>query len=74
MFDLDNLLSGEEKLEVENMLLEQFGNRFLEDAIRIIATRTVTPFDNELVYEAMCIIIATYTRKIKSGEIDRVLH
>jgi hypothetical protein len=74
MFELDTLLSSKEKLEVENMLLGQFGDKFLEDAVRIISTRTVTPFDDELVYEAICIILAIYTRKIHSGEINRVLH
>lgn len=62
--------------EVENQLLESFGERFLEDAIRIIGTRTYTALDEPLVHEAMCIIVAMYIRKVKLGEInqDKVLH
>ncbi len=62
--------------EMENSMLEHFGENFFEEAVRIINTRTYAETDEPLIHEAMCIIIAIYLRKIKDGEInkDRMIH
>jgi hypothetical protein len=62
--------------DMENELLENFGDKYIADALRIVTTRTMTPLDNEIVYEAMCIIVAMYMNKISTGCInkDRTFH
>jgi len=67
---------GIETPEVENQMLEHFGDNYLGEAMRIIQTRTYTETDEPLIHEAMCIVVAMYTRKVKLGEInrDKVLH
>ena len=62
--------------ETENQILENFGDQFLVDALRIVQSGVFSPLDKEIAYEAMCIIVAMYIRKVKAGEInnDKVLH
>jgi len=62
--------------ELENHMLETFGDRFIGDAMRIVQTKQFTVLDGPMVHEAMCLVVAMYIRKIKTGEIntDRVLH
>lgn len=62
---------GIETSEVENELLEHFGDQFLEDAIRIVQTRNFSELDAPVIHEVMCIIIAMYVRKVKNGEINK---
>ena len=74
MFDLEEIdLTSS---EIENQMLEHFGDQFLEDAMRVVQTRSFTPMDAPLIHEAMCIIVAMYVRKVKNGEInlDRTFH
>jgi hypothetical protein len=63
-------------LDMENELLEGFGDKYIADALRIVTTRITTPLDNEMIYEAMCIIVAMYMNKVNTGSInkDRTLH
>jgi hypothetical protein len=63
-------------LDMENELLEGFGDKYIADALRIVTTRITTPLDNEMMYEAMCIIVAMYMNKVNTGCInkDRTLH
>jgi len=56
--------------EMENQMLEHFGDQFLEDAMRIVQNRCFTPLDAPVIHEAMCIIVAMYVRKVKNGEIN----
>ena len=56
---------------MENQLLEQFGNSHLENALRIISTKIVTEEDDEMVHDAMCILVAMYTHKLRTGEITQ---
>lgn len=59
----------------ENELLEAFGNRYIEDAIRVVSTKVSVPQDQEMVYEALCILVAIYAQKIQDGEFKgRTLH
>ena len=77
MFDINDLAELElDMKDVENQLMENFGDRYLADVIRIVSTQQVTPFDADLVYEAMTVLLAIYTNKLKSGEINqnKVLH
>jgi hypothetical protein len=68
-----NLLEGMEDLE--NDLLRDFGEEHLHTAAMIIATGMIAPHETIVVQKAMCIVLAVYGEKIKSGEIsDRVLH
>lgn len=62
--------------ELEDHMLEMFGDQFIADAMRIIQTRNFTVLDGPLVHEAICIVVAMYIRKVKTGEInkDKVLH
>ena len=62
--------------EMENELLENFGNLYLRDAMRIISTKVVSVADDAMIHDAMCILVAMYTHKLKSGEINKgiVLH
>ena len=62
--------------EIENEMLERFGDRFLEETMRMIQTRTYVGEDEPLIHEALCIVLAIYTRKLKDGEINKgkVLH
>lgn len=71
MFEMDI-----DDLDMENELLESFGDKYIGNALRIVTTKTITPLDNEMVYEAMCIIVAMYMNKVNTGSInkDRVLH
>jgi len=74
MSGIDNLELN--TLEMENNLLEHFGDKFLEDAIRIVQTGKFSPVDAIVIHEAMSIVISLYVRKIKDGEINqgKVLH
>lgn len=62
--------------ETENLLFERFGDQFLEDSIRIISTGFISPLDKQLINEALCIIVAMYSNKVRLGEInkDKVMH
>lgn len=62
--------------DVENVLFQDWGDKYIADALRIVATKTMGPLDNEVVYEAMCIIVAMYMQKVKDGKINqnKVLH
>lgn len=74
MFEIkDSTLTNK---EVENLLIEKFGDMYLSEAMRIVSTRVVLPFDDNMIYEAMCIIVALYSQKVKDGEInkDKVMH
>ena len=74
MIDLDDV--DLHSPDVENQMLEHFGDQFLADAMRIVQSRSFSALDNEVIYEAMCIVVATYIRKAKTGEINknRILH
>ena len=65
-----------EHAEIENEMLERFGDRFLEETMRVIQTRHYVDEDEPLIHEALCIVLAIYTRKIREGKInkDKVLH
>lgn len=56
-------------LDREVELLENFGERHLADAFRIIATRSATTADHELIYDAICIATALYMKRLKDGEV-----
>ena len=62
--------------QIENAMLERFGDKFIEETMRLIQTRAYTPRDELLIHEALCIVLAIYTRKVKDGEInkDKVFH
>jgi hypothetical protein len=63
-------------LDHENELLENFGEKHLTDALRIISTRSANSADHELIYDAICITTALYMKKLKDGEvhINRIYH
>ena len=69
MFNLDelDLIST----EMENQMIEYFGDEFLVDAVRIMHNRAFTPLDAPLIHEAMCIVVAMYVRKVRNGEINQ---
>lgn len=70
MLDLDT-----EHLSDENALFKAFGDRYIEDALRVVGTKFSTPADQEMIYEALCIMVAIYMKKVKDGDIDeRILH
>lgn len=56
---------------IENELFENFADRFLTDAVRIVATKTIDPMDGELIHEAMCIVVAMYMHKVETGQINQ---
>lgn len=62
--------------EFENVLFESFGDKFINDAYRLVSTNTIVPGDEEMIYEAMCIIVSMYMQKLKEGSInkDKVFH
>lgn len=62
--------------EQENEMLEDFAEKYLSDALRIISTRCATNADHELIYDAICITTALYMRKLKDGEVhtNRKIH
>jgi hypothetical protein len=63
-------------LDHDSVIIEQFGEKHLADALRIISTRSATSADHELIYDAICIATAVYMKKLKDGEvhINRVYH
>jgi len=63
-------------LSHENEMLEDFAEKYLADAMRIIATRCAREEDHELIYDAICIATAMYMKKLKDGEVhkDRMIH
>jgi len=62
--------------EMEDQLLQNFGEEFLVEAMRVVQTNSYTKFDGPMIHQAMCVIVAMYIRKLKSGEFyqNRVLH
>lgn len=62
--------------DAENVLLQSFGDKYIIDAFRVVSTRNLTPMDNEMAYEALCIMVAMYMQKVQDGTInqDKVLH
>ena len=73
MFDFGDSINIK---DMENQLFENFGEKYLPDVIRILATGTPTYTDGDLIRDALSIILALYTQKLKDGEInsDRTLH
>lgn len=73
MFDTEN--DDEDILGIsdytENELLEYFGQTHLLDAVRILASRSVTADDSQLIHEALCIVVSMYVTKYNRGEIDK---
>lgn len=63
-------------LDHENVLLEDFAEKYLADAMRIIATRSAREEDYDLIYDAICIATVIYMKKLKKGEVhkDRMIH
>lgn len=63
-------------LDHNNIMIEQFGEKHLNDALRIISTRSARESDHELIYDAICIATAIYMKKLKDGEVhaNRVYH
>jgi len=61
--------------EMENKMLEHFGDNFLGEAMRIIGERLYTERDEALVHEAICIVTALYLKRLENGDIKKeVLH
>ena len=62
--------------EVTNILIEKFGDEYLNEAIRIITTQLILPKDAAMITEAISILLSIYMEKVKSGEInkDKVIH
>ena len=75
MFDMMDAI-GISPIEIENQMLEQFGDEFLENAMSIVQTGRFTSLDAPAIHQAMCIVVSMYIRKIKNGEInqDKVWH
>jgi hypothetical protein len=74
ILDLENLHLDTE--HVENELFENFADKYLADAVRIVATKNIGPMDGELIHEAMCIVVAMYMHKVETGQINKnkVMH
>ncbi len=62
--------------EIENTMFQNFGDKHISEAIRLVNTKIILPTDNDMIHEALCIIIAMYMQKIKDGVLnaDKVLH
>jgi len=62
--------------ELEHQLIENWGDKHIEDAIRIASTSIITPYDSDLIYEAVCIALTVYSNRLRDGKInkDRRLH
>ena len=59
----------------EDELFRAFGDRYITDAVRVVATKFSTPDDQEMIYEALCIIVSMYMQKVQDGKIaQRVVH
>lgn len=59
----------------EDELFRAFGDRYIEDAMRVVTTRLSVPTDQDMIYEALCIIVAMYMQKVQDGKIaQRVIH
>ena len=59
----------------EDMLFEAFGDRYINDAMRVVTTKLSSVDDQEMIYEALCIIVAMYIEKVKTGKINqRTIH
>jgi len=53
----------------ENQLFEDFGDKHIHSALRIVQTKLITPQDSEMIYDAMCILVAMYMSKVRNGEL-----
>jgi hypothetical protein len=71
MFELTDELHNIDSLEIENQLIETFGDVFIIDAIRILGGNIDIPGDAAVIHEALSIVVAMYVRKIKAGEINK---
>ncbi len=62
--------------ELENHLIENWGDNHVEEAIRIASTQIILPQDNELIYQAVCIALTVYSNRLRDGKLnpDRRLH
>ena len=59
----------------EDALFKLFGDRFIDDALRVVTSKHSFPEDQEMIYEALCIIVSMYLKKVQDGKIDkRVVH
>lgn len=58
-------------LDQENAILEDFAEKHLDNALRIISTRSARAEDHELIYDAICIATAFYMKKLKNGEVHQ---
>jgi hypothetical protein len=65
-----------EDTDVENALFQDFGDKYIADALRVLTTKHVTILDRDMVYEAICIVVALYMKKVQDGVInqDKVMH
>lgn len=62
--------------EFETKMLQEFGDKYLGDVVRILNTHTVEPTDRELIDEGLSILVGMYTTRLRSGEISkyRIVH
>jgi hypothetical protein len=62
--------------ELENHLIENWGDNHIEAAIRIASTSIILPQDEDLMYQAVCIALTVYSNRLRDGKLnpDRRLH
>lgn len=59
----------------EDELFQAFGDKYIVDAMRVVTTKCSGIEDQDMIYEALCIIVAMYINKVNTGKItERTLH
>jgi len=56
---------------LENELFEKFGDKYLEDIIRVVNTREFGAKDIPMVVESLAIVLTLYMNKVRDGELNR---
>ena len=68
--------SGVDLEQISEWALEGFGDRYLEEALRVVNTGVVLPSDKEMIKLSVSIVIGLYFKSIADGinSGDKVTH
>lgn len=67
------------KLDIEELasdVITAFGERYLTEAMRVVATGVVLPDDAHMIHMSLYTLIGLYMKQVKSGETtqNKVIH
>lgn len=73
--NIDDIINKHNYSQIETDLVENFSDHYIHDAHRVAVSKIIKPEDYQMMYDAVCVLVAMYMKKINEGLIeDRILH